>query len=252
VPTRLQSVERAVMILKAFSLEKPERGVSELSRELGLHKSTASRLMKTLAESGLLTQNPETDRYRLGLDLIGLAAQVTGYLNVREIARSPLRQLAETCQETVNLSVLDGGQVVNLEQFVPHARQIKNVGRVGRRMCLHCTASGKALIAYQPQEQIDQMLQGQLERFTPHTITDPHLLKQDLARVRERGYAIAQEELEEGLNVVAAPVRDHTAQVIASVSVSGPAFRVTPETFRHLAAQAIEMASQISQKLGFD
>mgnify|MGYP000369888024 CR=1 FL=1 len=249
--SRLQSVERAIAILKAFSLEKPERGVNELSRELGLHKSTASRLMQTLAEGGLLARNPETDRYRLGIDLIGLAAQVTSYLDIREVARPFLRQLAEACQETVNLSALDSGQVINLEQLVPHARQIKNVGRVGRRMCFHCTAAGKVLMADKSEERIEQALRGPLERFTPHTITDPDLLKRELAHVRQQGYAVAQEELEEGLNVVAAPVRDHTQRVVASVSVAGPVFRVTPESFHHLAAQVIETATKISCQLGY-
>ena len=109
----VQSVERAITILKSFSQEKPERGVNELSRELGLHKSTISRLMITLERGGLLSRNPETKRYRLGVDLIGMAAQVASYMDVREVARPFLRQLAETCQETVNLAVLDVGQVIS-------------------------------------------------------------------------------------------------------------------------------------------
>jgi DNA-binding IclR family transcriptional regulator len=106
-------VERAIAILKSFSLERPERGVNELSRELGLHKSMVFRLMITLERGGLLSRNPETERYRLGVDLIGMAAQVVSYMDVREVARPFLRQLAETCQETVNLAVLNAGQVIN-------------------------------------------------------------------------------------------------------------------------------------------
>jgi DNA-binding IclR family transcriptional regulator len=106
-------VERAIAILKSFSLKRPERGVNELSRGLGLHKSMVSRLMITLERGGLLSRNPETERYRLGVDLIGMAAQVVSYMDVREVARPFLRQLAETCQETVNLAVLNAGQVIN-------------------------------------------------------------------------------------------------------------------------------------------
>ena len=109
----MQSVERAIAILKSFSQEKPERGVNELSRELGLHKSTVSRLMITLERGGLLSRDPETERYRLGVDLIGMAAQVVNYMDVREVARPFLGQLAGTCQETVNLAVLNAGQVIN-------------------------------------------------------------------------------------------------------------------------------------------
>jgi len=254
----LQSVERAITILKSFSLEKPERGVNELSRDLGLHKSTVSRLMKTLESGGLLSRNPETERYRLGIDLIGLAAQVVSFMDIREVARPLLRQLAEICQETVNLSVLDAGQVVNLEQFVPHTRRVKNIGWVGRRLPPHCTATGKVLLAFLPQDEADgrhpadQVLQADLERFTPHTIIEPEKLREELALVRERGYAIAHEELEEGLNAIAAPVYDHTGQVVASVSVAGPAYRVTPELCPQLAAQSMDVAARISGLLGYD
>jgi DNA-binding IclR family transcriptional regulator len=243
-------VERAIAILKSFSLERPERGVSELSRELGLHKSTVSRLMRTLEHGGLLFRSPETERYRLGVDLIGLAAQVASHMDVREVALPFLRELAEVCQDTVNLSAFDAGQVVNLVQFAPHARRIKNVGRVGRRMAPHCTAAGKVLLAHLPQDELDQVLRGRLERFTPFTITDPDELRQELVRVREQGYATVCEELEEGLNVIAAPVHDHTGQVVASISVAGPAYRVTPALFPELAARLLDTAGKISRQLG--
>jgi IclR family KDG regulon transcriptional repressor len=247
----VQSVERAISILRSFSLEKPERGVTELSRELGLHKSTVSRLMITLERGGLLTRNPENERYRLGVDLIGMAGQVASYMDVREVARPFLRQLAEACQETVNLSVLDLDQVVNLEQFVPAERQVKNLGRVGRRMHAHCTAAGKVLLAHLSAQDLEWILATGLESFTPHTITDAQDLRRALVRVRQQGYAVAQEELEEGLNVVAAPIYDHTAQAMAAISVAGPVYRITPERFPELAVQVAAAAGEISQRLGY-
>jgi DNA-binding IclR family transcriptional regulator len=243
-------VERAIAVLRSFSLQTPERGVTELGRELGLHKSTVSRLMKTLEQGGLLTRNPATERYRLGIDLIGLAGQVVSYMDIREVARPFLRRLAETSQETVNLSVLDAHQVVNLEQFVPQTRQIRNVGRVGRRMCTHCTAAGKVFLAYLPPEESEWVVEAGLERLTPNTITDSEELRQELACVRARGYAVSQEELEEGLNVVAVPVRDHTGQLVATISVAGPAYRVTPSMFADLASQLAHIAAEISGQLG--
>jgi len=217
---------------------------------MGLHKSTVSRLMATLEEGGLLARNPETQRYRLGIELLGLAAQVASHTDVREIARPLLRQLASDCQESVNLVVLDGGQVVNLDQFVAPARQVKNIGRVGRRMWAHCTAAGKVLLAHLPPEELDLALAGELEAFTPHTITDPDRLRQELSRIRAQGYAIVQEELEEGLNAAAAPIYDHTAKVTAAISVAGPAYRVTPERFPELVSQLVTAAGQISERLG--
>lgn len=246
----VQSVRRAIAILKAFSLEQPERGVGELSRQMGLHKSTVSRLMATLEEGGLLARNPETQRYRLGIELIGLAAQVLNHTDVREIARPLLRQLASDCQESVNLVVLDGGQVVNLDQFVAPARQVKNIGRVGRRMWAHCTAAGKVLLAHLPSGELDLALSGEMEAFTPHTITDPAHLRRELTQVQVQGYATVQEELEEGLNAVAAPIYDHTGKVAAAISVAGPAYRVTPERFPELVRQLLTAAGQISEQLG--
>ena len=247
----VQSVERAIAVLRSFSIEKPERGVSELSRELGLHKSIVSRLMTTLERGGLLARDPGTKRYRLGIELIGLASRVVSFMDVREVARPFLRELANDCAESVNLVVLDAGQVVNLEQFVPPARQVKDTGRVGRRMCLHCTAAGKVLLASLPQERLSRVLPHELLRFTVSTVTDADRLQRELIQVQEQGYAIAQEELEDGLNALAAPIHDHTGQVIAAASISGPAYRVTPELFDHLATRLIEVTTQISQRLGY-
>jgi DNA-binding IclR family transcriptional regulator len=254
----IQSVERAIAILKSFSIRSPERAVGELSRELGLHKSTVSRLMGTLERGGLLTRNPETQRYRLGIDLIGLAAQVIGYIDVREVARPYLSHLSDECQESVNLVIMDvpqrgtgrSAQVVNLEQFIPPARQVKNIGRVGRWMPAHCTAAGKVLLAYLPEEQLRQVLLDHLEAFTPHTITAYDDLREELARVRAQGYAIVEEELEEGLNAVAAPIRDHTGAVVAAASIAGPAYRLTPEQLPQLAAHLAAVTAKISQDMG--
>jgi len=246
----VQSVERAIAILKSFSLERPERGVGELSRQLGLHKSTVSRLMRTLEQGGLLAQNAETRRYRLGLDLIGLSRLVVSYLDVREVARPVLRRLAEMCQETVNLAVLDGGQVIDLDQYVPHKHAIKISGWGRWRMPLHCTAAGKVLLAYLPPDELERTLPPRLERLTPHTITDIDDLLQELEQVRQQGYAFAREELEEGLNAVAAPIYDHTGHVPSSVNVAGPAYRITSERFPVLTDQVLAATAQISELLG--
>jgi DNA-binding IclR family transcriptional regulator len=247
----VQSVERAIAILKSFTIENPERGVGEISRELGLHKSTVSRLMTTLARGGLLARVPERKRYRLGIGLIGLAAQVVSHMDVREVARPFLRQLAEDCQESINLVVLDGQEVVNLDQFVPPKRQVKDIGRAGRRMVPHCTAAGKVLLAHMEEARLDQILAAGLAKFTSFTITDPGELRLELERVRAQGYAAVHEELERGLNAVAAPIYDHTGQVIAAAGVAGPAYRLPADIFPQLAAQLKQITAQISAHLGY-
>lgn len=247
----MQSVERAIAILRSFSREKPERGVSELSRELGVHKSTVFRLLATLERHGLVARNPETERYRLGLELLVLAAQVVEHMDLREIARPHLRDLSERCQETVNLAILHEGQVMDIEQFAPPVRSVKNIGWVGRRMPPHCTAAGKVLLAHLPKDRLERFLQSRLERLTPRTITDPERLREELERVRAQGYAIAEEELEDGLNALAAPIYDHTGAVNAAVSLAGPAFRVPPAMFPHLAGLLLDTCARISAELGY-
>lgn len=246
----MQSVERAIAILQAFSHTQPERGVSELSRELGVHKSTVYRLLATLERHGLVARNPETERYRLGLELLVLAAQVVEHMDLREIARPHLRALSERCQETVNLAILHEDQVMDIEQFAPPVRSVKNIGWVGRRMPAHCTAAGKVLLAHLPPEKLERFLRSRLERLTPRTITDPDRLREELVRVRERGYAIAEEELEDGLNALAAPIYDHAGAVNAAVSLAGPAFRIPPTMFPHLAALLLETCAKISAEMG--
>lgn len=255
----VQSLERAISILKSFTVSQPERGVGELSRELGLHKSTVSRLMATLERGGLLNRNPQTQRYRLGVDILVLAAQVAGFLDVQEVARPFLKALSLEVHESVNLVVLDvpspgsgrSAQVVNVEQFVPPARQVKDIGRVGRRMSSHATAAGKVLLASLSPDLLTEALPDQLRAFTPATITQRARFLEELALVRQQGYGLAREELEEGLNAVAAPIYDHSGQVVAAVSVAGPAYRVTPEMLPHLSNRIVQVASEISQLLGY-
>jgi DNA-binding IclR family transcriptional regulator len=153
--------------------------------------------------------------------------------------------------ETTGTGSEQGAQVVNLEQFVPPERQVKNIGRVGRRMPAHCTAAGKLLLAYLPPEELEQAIPTKLQRFTPHTITDPGQLGRELAQIRERDYAVAREELEEGLNAVAASVYDHTGTVVAAASIAGPAYRITPERLPRLASRLMGVTGEISAQLGY-
>lgn len=245
----IQSVQRAIAILRAFTMERPELRVNELSRMLGLHKSTVSRLLSTLEQGGLVEQDLETGKFRLGVGLICLAGLVVTHKDVRIAAGPYLRQLARTSRETINLAIMDNGQVVNIEQVAsPHI--VKDIGWVGRRSQLHCTSTGKVLLAHLPKEEIERHLAKELPSFTARTIVDPTLLREELGRIREQGYAVEQEELEEGLNAIAAPIYDHGGTVIAAVSVSGPSYRVSPPRFSALAEAVKQAAKQTSSELG--
>jgi DNA-binding IclR family transcriptional regulator len=181
--------------------------------------------------------------------LVRLAGQVTHFGDIRAIARPVLVELAESSRETVHLAVLDADEVINIEQISgPHL--VRDTNWVGRRTPLHCVANGKALLAFQPLSAIERTLAGALPRFTERTIVEPERLRAELARVRERGYAQALGEVEEGLHAVAAPVRDGTGAVVAAVSVSGPAYRVKANRIAELGALTVGAAAKIAARLG--
>jgi DNA-binding IclR family transcriptional regulator len=246
---RIQSIQRAVLLLKAFDQSASELGVSELGRAIGLPKSTVARLLATLEYEGLIERVPNSDKYRLGFLLVRLAGQVTHFGDLRAVAQPVLVRLSERSQESVHLGVLDGRQIVNVEQIAgPHL--IRETNWLGQRTPLHCAANGKAVLAFQPETIIKQVLAGPLARVTPHTITDPRQIRRELALTRERGYAQTLGEVEQGLNGVAAPIRSADGAVFAAVSISGPAYRVPPTRLPELGELVVAAAGEISHRLG--
>jgi IclR family acetate operon transcriptional repressor len=246
----VQSVGRAITILELLADGPEGLGVTELGRRLGVHKATASRLVATLADRGLVERDPVTDRYRLGFGVIRLAAVATAALDLVQQARPELRRLAAETGETVNLAILDGDRVVNIDQIAP-ANLVVNVNWVGKRTPLHCTSSGKVLLAHLSEPQLARLLRGRLERLTRGTITDPDLLRAQLLEVEVRGYAYTLEELEVGLNAVAAPIRDAGGAVVAAVSVSGPAYRLAPARIQRVGRQVRDAGREISRRMGW-
>jgi DNA-binding IclR family transcriptional regulator len=244
----IQSVRRAALLLRAFGTGVPELGVSELGRRLNLHKSTVSRLLATLESEGLLERAPGTEKYRLGPEIARLAGHAVHFGDVREVARPFLVELAQVTRETANLAVLDGDEVNNVDQVSgPHLVRVGNW--VGRRTPLHCVANGKALLAFLPKGELERLTAGPLAVFTPHTVTRPSALRASLAQVRQQGYATALGEIEEGLNAVAAPIWDADGAVSAAISVSGPAYRVTPERVPELGQITREFAQRVSNRM---
>ncbi len=245
----VQSVHRAVSILELLAQEG-ELGVTELGGRLGVHKATASRLVATMAGHGLIERNPATDKCRLGVGLAHLAGVALAGLDLVRQARPVLEDLAERTEETVNLAVLDGDLVLNVDQ-ITGPRSIVSVSWVGRRTPYHCTSNGKVLVAFLPEAERERRLSSPLERETPNTIVEPERLRAQLAEVRARGYAQTVEELEEGLNAVAAPVRRADGEVIAAVSVAGPAFRMRPGELLGMARITMDAAAAVSRRMGY-
>jgi DNA-binding IclR family transcriptional regulator len=233
---QIQSLDRGLRILDELAARGPELGVTDLALRLGVHKSTASRLLATLRDHDLVDQNPQTEKFRLAHGLVRLA-------------RALLQELGDATRETVNLAVADGDLIVHIDQITP-PQQVVNVNWVGKHVPLHCTSNGKVLLAWLPQKDRTRILRRALQRYTPRTIVDPKLLAKQLERVREDGYAFTLGELEVGLNAVAAPVRSPDGDAVAVVSVSGPSYRVTPQLLTELGERTRDVADAISRRLG--
>lgn len=246
----IQSVSRALRVLELLADEPGELGITELSRRLDVHKATASRLVATLSDRGMVERDPSTDKLRLGFGLFRLAGAAATGLDLVGRARPVLESLARATGETVNLAVLDSDAVVNIDQ-IAGSRQIVSVSWVGRRTPLHCTSNGKVLLAHLPEPERERFLAGPLERLTPNTITGPDRLREQIEEVPSRGYAFTVEELEVGLNAVAAPVRGADGDVVAAISVAGPAFRMTPERIPELGRLAVTAGVEASRRLGY-
>jgi IclR family acetate operon transcriptional repressor len=245
----VQAVSRAVRALELIA-EAGELGVSDLGRGLGVHKATASRLAATLAAGGLIERDPASDRYRLGFGLLRLVGAAMASIDLVRTAHPVLEELAERTHETVNIGVRSGDGVVYVDQ-VSSAHLVASTNWVGRRTPLHCSSSGKVLLAHMPEAERQQALARPLEALTARTVTDPARLRRQLEEVRVRGYATIREELEEGLNAVAAPVRQSDGAVVAALSVSGPSFRVRPIDLPRLGRLTVDAAGAVSWRLGY-
>jgi IclR family acetate operon transcriptional repressor len=247
--TRIRSVDRAVAILDLLAREGWSAG-AEVARELGVHRSTALRLLATLDRHGLVERDPRTSKYRLGRRLVQLASSVRGEVDLRELARPVCEALAHSLGETVTLDVLDADEIVPIEQATG-STSVVSVNWLGTRSPVHCTASGKVILAFAADDVRARLLERPLERRTPKTIVDRAELEAQLAQVREQGFARTSEELEVGLNAIAAPVRSAGGAVIGAVDVSGPAHRIDPSARAALVGRTRAAADDLSRRLGY-
>ena len=204
----LSTVRNAARLLKVFRSREADLGVSELARRLGLGKSTVHRLLTTLAAEGLIEQNPRTGGYRLGIVMFELGEAVRVHMDLHAAAAPVLGELRAQTGESSQVGVLDGHEVVYVDRL-ESTHSLRLFTETGRRVPVHCTSSGKVLLAYLPEARRHAVLRAApLTALTPHTITDPERLAAELARVRRRGWAEAINEREIGVASIAAPVRD--------------------------------------------
>lgn len=247
-PSNVQSVDRALTILETLA-RSGEAGVTDLAAALEVHKSTAFRLVATLEAHGLVEQIDGRGKYRLGIGLLRLAGATTARLDVVQEARPISRKLAADTGETVNVAVLADRSALYLDQ-VAGSSALQSHNWVGQHIPLHATANGKVLLLDLDEERWVEML-GRLQAYTGSTITTRDRFRKELAQVREQGYAVAVDELEVGLAAVAAPIHNAHGDVIASMSVSGPTFRLTEERIDGIVPVLVDAATEVSHRLGW-
>lgn len=244
-----QAVLRAVRLLKAFTPDRPSRALADLSREVGLNRSTVYRLLTALESEGLLERDTDTEGWRLGPAVVTLASTALGSTDLRAAAHPELLGLARATRETATLEVRSGDVVIVLDEAMgPHV--VGSMPSVGERWPIHATSTGKAILAHVAEADLDDLLSRRLPALTPRTITEPAALRRELARVRERGYTTAIEELESGYVAVGAPVWGTGGRLVGAVSVGGPKSRLPAPRLPELGVEVKASADRLSARLG--
>lgn len=247
---RLSSVTSALLVLKAFSAEEAEIGISSLAKRLGLAKSTTHRLAVTLAAEGFLEQNPDTGRYRLGLSLFTLGALARRRMDVSNVSRPLLGVLRDKFQEASTLAILSDRSIMFLHNL-ESGQAIGIRAHIGDLKPAFCTAEGRVLLAFSPPAVVADVLGGELVARTANTETDPTKLRRIFDDVRAAGYAIDDEESEESMRCLAAPVRDISGKVIAAVGLAGPTVRLTKKALRAMAPEVVAIGDAVSVRMGW-
>jgi IclR family KDG regulon transcriptional repressor len=247
----VQVLDRAFRILDELANGATDLAGIEISERVELHRSTAHRLLAVLEKNRFVERDADNARYRLGWRLFELGMIAASRLDLYERAKPELLRLVEETGETAHVGVLRQGEVISLLN-VEGKPSVRTPATVGRRTPMHCTSQGKAILAFSPPTQLDTLLSGyRFASCTPNTITDSSRLCTELARVRRRGYALDNEEFELGLRCIAAPVRDHTGEVIAAISIAGPAFRIGGQQIPNLSRTVMAAAARLSASLGY-
>lgn len=245
------SLERGMKILELLAGNNEPMGVTDLARILNLDKSMVFRLLATLKSKGYVEQNPETRKYTIGLKMVTLGGRILGNNDIYLQTKPVMKKVLKATDETVHLAMLMDNQAVYIAQEVS-PKVISFNTEIGRREPLHCTAVGKALVAFLPEEQLDAILQElDFTRYTAKTITSPQIFKAHCLEIRARGYAVDDEELHKGVRCIAAPVRGYDSTVLASLGISGPATRLRMDRIPRLAEIVVRYAQEASARLGY-
>jgi IclR family transcriptional regulator, KDG regulon repressor len=245
----LQTVIKALATLRLFTIEREWLGVRETARLLDLNSATVHNLLRTLEGTGLVEQHPETKKYRLGLGIVQLAGTKLAQLDVVTAASGPMKDLLDKTRETISLAVLYGDDLLYLAKL-ESPQPVRVASRIGGGAPLHASAHGKSLVAFLDDASINRILAPPLRAYTPATVTDPVSLRAELQQIRAQGYAIDCGAYLQGVHAVAAPVRDASGHVVASVAIVAPDSRLPAGKVKAFAKLVKEAAGRISTALG--
>jgi DNA-binding IclR family transcriptional regulator len=247
---KVQALDRAFAILDLLSESDTPLGLAQVSSSLQLHKSTAHRFLMVLEHHRMVERTP-SGKFRLGLRLFDLGNRAIEQYDLRDRAQPHLRRLVAETQETAHLCILEAARVIYIDKIEP-TRAVRMITRVGASNPVHCTSVGKAILAFLPEDRAAEVVRRtRFERFTHRTIGTPEALRVEMEKTRHRGYAVDDEELEEGLRCIAVPLLDAQHQPVAAVSVSGPSFRVTAQKLPAIANHLLHCVRGISMDMGY-
>ncbi len=245
----VRSVERALDILLCFTREEPTRSLTQIAESVHMSKTTVHRLLMTLENKRFITRDKTTGLYRLGLRFIEMASLVLQDVELHRWSHPYLQSLSEQYGETVDLSILDGSHVIYLE-VIESPRRVKLAAAVGQRLPAFFTASGKAMLAYMPEDQVKKIISENFAGSSDNGSASLPDMLDELKATAERGYAIAEEEYEKDINAVAAPIFDMDKKPIASIAIVGPSFRLSKERLPEMGESIRKMTEVISKEVG--
>jgi DNA-binding IclR family transcriptional regulator len=247
---KVQALDRAFAVLDLLGESDTPLGLAQVASSLQLHKSTAHRFLMVL-ERHRMVERTAGGKFRLGLRLFDLGNRAIDQYDLRDRAQPHLRRLVAETEETAHLCILEGTHVIYIDKIEP-ARSVRMITRIGASNPVYCTSVGKAILAFLPEERVTDILRRtRFERFTHRTIATAEALRVEIEKTRRRGYAVDDEELEEGLRCIAVPVLDAQRLPVAAVSVSGPSFRVTSQKLPEIANHLLQCVRGISADMGF-
>jgi len=241
----IRAVERALDVLMCFTSQTPELSMTEISEMTGINKSTVHRLLATLEGKRFVERDAVTGVYRPGIRLVQMAFLTMEHNDLRRLAAPFLHNLCDQFRENVNLSVLDEADVVYLD-VIESPQRVKLAAVPGQRLPAFCTASGKSMLAFLPEEKIRDILARGMPQYTHNTLTSEEAFWENIRKTREQGYATSEQEFEDGINAIAAPICNHP---IASVSIAGPAYRLTRERMIEIGPHLLATVKKITQEV---